>query len=44
MGEDEEVDHQIGDLKLVLVDEGKLNYAEVFVVLPCLQVEMSLHK
>lgn len=38
MCKDEKIYHQVDDLELVLVYEGKFDDAEVFVVFPCLQV------
>lgn len=40
----EKIDHQIDDLELVLIDEEEFDDAEVFVVLPCLQVKVYLHQ
>lgn len=44
MREDEKIDHEVNNLELILVYDGELNYAEVLVVLPRLQVQVHFHQ
>lgn len=42
MRKHEKIDHKIQDLELILIDDRKLDNAEILIIFSCLQVQMDL--